>query len=118
MSHCSSAEISVFHLVTFAWLFFRANTLSDAVTLIENGFRGALRFDDLFIATMGAYEFILALIAIGILEILSLLTRDRGFSETIAQWPIPARFGVLYLLLFAIVVGGQFDLREFIYFQF
>ena len=108
----------VFHAVTFAWIFFRAKTIADAKRLIGSMLFHPLRFDDLFIAAVGAYEFIIALIAIGFLEVISLLTRKDGFSRTVARWRMPFRFGVLYLLLLGILLWGQFDLVEFIYFQF
>ncbi len=113
-----SKTLLVFHLVTFAWLFFRATTLHDAFLILKNMTSGPLRFDDLFIAVTGSYEFIVALIAIGFLEILSLLTRADGFAVGLGRWPLPVRFGVLYLIMLGIVLLGQFNLTEFIYFQF
>jgi D-alanyl-lipoteichoic acid acyltransferase DltB (MBOAT superfamily) len=106
-----------FHLVFFAWIFFRANSVSDAFLLINNMFCFDFHFDELKLS-MGWYEILIAVTSIIFMEIIHLFERKGNWTILISHKPVWLRWSFYYLLLFAILMFGQFKQTEFIYFQF
>lgn len=109
-----------FHLVLFAWIFFRANSLSEAFMIIGN--MAALDFSleslkSLNIA-LGWGELLVAIGSILFLELAHLLQSRGKVHSWITAQPAPLRWSVYYLLLLAIAFFGVFNHSEFIYFQF
>jgi D-alanyl-lipoteichoic acid acyltransferase DltB (MBOAT superfamily) len=110
--------ILVFTIVCIAWIFFRADTLNDAILLIQNAinFTQAFDFQALFInKNYGIYT----IIAIGILIIFDILNQQNEINDWLIQQPKIIRWAIYYFLLFAIVFFGEFtNAPEFIYFRF
>lgn len=116
---------TTFCLVTFAWIFFRANTLKDAWYIIR---QIPLVFKQLYERiinhkafplnlSLNKYNFTLCLLAILFLEGVHLVQRHNNF-ETLKKSPLVVRWAVYYLLVFIMVYFGIFENRKFIYFQF
>ncbi|MCI8271022.1 MAG: MBOAT family protein [Erysipelotrichaceae bacterium] len=110
-----------FVLIDFAWIFFRANTLSDSFFIIRNlfcfGMTGDLSM--LGFQTIEALVLLISLTAVFLLDIASLnwnLKRIFYGQHLIIRWFI------YYFILFFIIIFGMygpgFDAQEFIYFQF
>lgn len=98
-----------FLLVAFAWIFFRANSVSEAFTIIKKIFD----FSDYGIPdiAMNSGEFIFSL---GLL--LLLIIKDKFFARYI---PDTRLFWVLFpLICFCCYLFGVFTSNQFIYFQF
>ncbi|MBM4362225.1 MAG: MBOAT family protein, partial [Deltaproteobacteria bacterium] len=101
-----------FHLVCFAWIFFRASTWADSWTVI----RGILRADGeapfLHVMTFGHAG--LGLLVLGASELLrqrpGLMERLRGHGAL--------RLSATYALLLGVVLLGAESGAQFIYFQF
>jgi D-alanyl-lipoteichoic acid acyltransferase DltB (MBOAT superfamily) len=110
--------ILVFTIVCIAWIFFRADTLNDAILLIQNAtnFTQVFDFQALFInKNYGIYT----IIAIGILIIFDILNQQNEINDWLIQQPKIIRWAIYYFLLFAIVFFGEFtNAPEFIYFRF
>ncbi len=117
-----------FHIVLFAWIFFRANSLSDAIFIVTHLFTdiGSL-ISNIITAGNGVANFgfalskpdmVIAAAAIGILGIHHLLQRGQSVRVWLSSKPIWLRWSVYYALIFGILVFGYFDSSEFIYFQF
>lgn len=109
-----------FHLVLFAWIFFRANSLSEAFMIIGN--MAVLDFSleslkSLNIA-LGWGELLVAIGSILFLELAHLLQSRGKVHSWITARPAALRWSVYYLLLLAIAFFGVFNHSEFIYFQF
>ena len=109
-----------FHLVLFAWIFFRANSLSEAFMIIGN--MAALDFSleslkSLNIA-LGWGELLVAIGSILFLELAHLLQSRGKVHSWITALPAARHWSVYYLLLLAIAFFGVFNHSEFIYFQF
>ncbi|MDZ4824012.1 MAG: MBOAT family O-acyltransferase [Flavobacteriales bacterium] len=110
--------IFIFHLVLFAWIFFRADSLGDAVTVIDGIFSFAPQQAELPVE-------ILRLLYLGILFkaffVVALFASDPWMrkilrSEThLTYTPKLLLFG---FLLAVIVLFGNWGEVEFIYFQF
>jgi D-alanyl-lipoteichoic acid acyltransferase DltB (MBOAT superfamily) len=115
----SSIKIfATFHLVLLTWVFFRADTLSDAIYILRNIFTGIEIKGGYGLNFGGTYEI---LITIAVLLILLLVDFFREKGVTIRYWrssPTFFRWALYYLLVFSILLFGEFGVTEFIYFQF
>lgn len=116
--------ITTFILVDFAWIFFRANTYSDAITLIKNMFYfNPWIFIDKSIYSLGldSKEFFLAVISIIIVLAMNLLQRKRDLTLQFSKQNLVFRWLIYVTAIIAILIFGVFagyDAQQFIYFQF
>ena len=111
-------EVTItFHLVTFAWIFFRANSISDAFYIITHLFVGLLSKPK-FGAGFGYHNISIALIAITLMTLVQILQERGSVRQLIAKRPPSVRWAIYYFIFFAILLFGQFGTKEFIYFQF
>lgn len=102
--------------VCFAWIFFRANTVEDALTILRKMF---LFDSDVWLHVVGKGS--LALSAMLVLILLAVHMKERGtaINEYIGRLPAAARWSVYAAAFWAIVISGVFGVKqEFIYFQF
>ncbi len=116
-----------FFLTCFAWIFFRANNLSDAFHIIGNIFSDSSSYlnPEGFIHMVKTkklgldyYNFNVAIIAIAFMEIIHLSQRKGSLRVSIRRWK-PFMRWVAYLgIVQAIVLFGYFSEQQFIYFQF
>lgn len=107
-----------FALTCFAWIFFRAKSLPDALNIIGRiftEFGGALDIKRLGVRP---YEFVIALAAIAFLEAVHLVQRHGEIRHMLKSQPVFVRWGIYYAILFGILMFGEFNLTQFIYFQF
>ena len=128
VSHKILQTILTFVLVTFAWIFFRAGSLREALdiisriatewtfeTFVSGGFLNLglsyLEWNILFVAT-------LILFMISLVKYNMHLSLDAFLNKQSAWF----RWGVLYLLLFMTLIygkyGPEYSQQAFIYFQF
>ena len=103
--------LGTFHLVAFAWIFFRADSLSSAASFVQRllEFRLALPEPNNAI-----------LVGLAVIAVLSidLWQRNAGQHEAMLQWK-PAWQGLAYAtLLLAIITFSGGPVTPFIYFQF
>jgi D-alanyl-lipoteichoic acid acyltransferase DltB (MBOAT superfamily) len=116
--------LMTFSLVCFAWIFFRANTVSDAFQIISNLFIGWRRAFG--VATLKKipfwgplkFEFIVSLMSMGILLFVQLIDRRGNVVDRFSEKPVWIRWPVYYFLLLVILLCGNFGSIQFIYFQF
>lgn len=101
-----------FILTTFAWIFFRADTVIKAINYIQGIFTKS------FFTIPHNFPKFEALLILGFL-LLEWFGRESNYAiEKIGlRWPIMIRWLFYYLLLFAILYLGSSS-QEFIYFQF
>ncbi|MGY6559261.1 MAG: MBOAT family O-acyltransferase [Nitritalea sp.] len=106
--------IATFFLVTFAWIFFRAASLTDALIIYKKLFTE--RDYSLFIQA--------ELFVIGFIALTVLLIKEIGeefFPEKFALFESPhvlVRYTSLALVFLLLLLIGTFDNSQFIYFQF
>ena len=116
--------VRTFILVNIGFIFFRANSFSDAVLLIKNIF---VSFDASSFFTGGVFnlgldviEAVIALTSLAILIAVSAM-QDKGVKvrEKIAGFKLPVRWIIWYALLFYTILlgyyGPGFSAAEFIY---
>ncbi|MBL1215748.1 MAG: MBOAT family protein [Ignavibacteriae bacterium] len=107
---------TVFVLVDFSWIFFRANNLGDAFTIIGNLF--VIDLDNLLNNSISFSSLAVNFGVIAIMEIFHLLQRGTKFSTYISARPTYIRWSVYFFItIFILYLGGQGG-KEFIYFQF
>jgi D-alanyl-lipoteichoic acid acyltransferase DltB (MBOAT superfamily) len=120
-------------LVTFAWIFFRANNIKDAFYIAG---RIPTAIGDLgrFIAgghysmsallsvvgTIPVYQtdMVLCFIVIGVLESIHFYQRKHNILALLKQRPLYQRWAIYYLMVIIIIFFGVYENRQFIYFQF
>jgi D-alanyl-lipoteichoic acid acyltransferase DltB (MBOAT superfamily) len=99
-------------LICFTWLFFRANSLHDAGTLLQNMFTSgealAYEYDEL----------VLALSLIAGLEIFQYFDEKYKTISRFKLLPYPVRIAAYVVFLTMLLNFGVFNNSSFIYFQF
>jgi len=141
---CKIKKFSSFHklisvcltflLINFSWIFFRANSLNDALYIISHLFSG------IFLYLKGAFiniihlkifdavnplflsgnrlDMYLNLLFIIILFTVQLIQRKHEITVLIANKPLIVRWALYLMLILVILVFGKFESRQFIYMQF
>ncbi len=108
-----------FHIVTFAWIFFRAPSLKNAAEMISGLTHFTIQSNELLKNTgLNGYEFTLSIIFIAILIGVEKMQQEQMFNEFWARRHYAYRVIIPQLLFFSIIIFGMFNLSEFIYFQF
>jgi alginate O-acetyltransferase complex protein AlgI len=118
--------LTVFALVCFSWIFFRANSLSDALFIIGQmaGSLGnlnsilSLDISHAVFMDQGLKVFGVSVLSILLMETVHLIQRNGSVSQLIMQRPAWIRWSVYYMAIIAVLLFGQFGNQEFIYFQF
>lgn len=116
VSHLLRAVL-VFHLVVFAWIFFRAESVGDAFYIVRQIFTGlqpTLRSEQIHI---GLTTLIVLCSSIVLMELVELLRRANRLQLTVQ--PAWVRWSSYYALVVLIVLFGELQAKgQFIYFQF
>lgn len=115
-----------FSLVCFSWVFFRANSVSDAFYIVGHMFDGLGAIRDMSSLRMSIgglglmpFEFGVALASILVLETVQVLQARINIRESIYRVPAAARWALYCCLMYMITVFGAFSSNaKFIYFQF
>lgn len=118
--------IITFILVCFAWIFFRANNIGDAIFIIKNLFADITKITDLqylyeVVNSLGLQMFEIMLLCGCILLLIlnELLEFKAPIYESLKKVPYIFRFSYYYILAIIILALGVFSSGgEFIYFQF
>lgn len=127
-SHKLLQTIVTFTLVVFAWIFFRADSISDANQIILRIFTKQdlwVLFDgSLFTLGLPRPEMNILLVALGMLVLMDLLQYKKKIhiDEFLQSQNIWFEWLVIVLLIVIIFVFGEYgpgyDAKQFIYFQF
>ena len=113
---------TTFLLVCFAWIFFRANSASDAFLIVGRilsmEFNPSVWIDSLYQIGIDKNGLVIAVLSIGIMEIVHLLDRDESFIQKLNRLKTYQRWGLYYLFVLYFLFFGSFGNQDFIYFQF
>ena len=116
-----------FHLVLFAWIFFRANSFNAAIHIIINSVQiNISEFMNILSSTGAAQAYlgltkkgiILAILSIIFMETIHFFQRKKGITHFLSTKPIVVRWTLYILFMMCIISFGEFRMQEFIYFQF
>jgi alginate O-acetyltransferase complex protein AlgI len=121
--HRLTSVVSVFLLVSFAWIFFRAENMNDAVYIVKHlfvGWQARPGYVTQTLTRMGVttLDMVAIVVAVGFMEFVHLRQRNRDERHLFAHARAPVRWLVCYGLLLTIIVMGVFSNNQFIYFQF
>lgn len=107
-----------FHLIAITWVFFRAKTLGDAWLILKKIGLNLTEIPSLlsrFPFTMDHYTaFALIAFLIGV----EIVDERRSIFQRLAAAPVAVRWSLWYLAIFALLILGRWQAREFIYMQF
>lgn len=124
-----------FSLVTFGWIFFRADTLTDALYVVENLFNGLGTQLSSLVGTnvnsvlqilgnndkvlgLTLYGWAVAFLAITFMASVHLLQFRIKINEKFKKFPLPLRWAIYYIFVFVIFYYATQGKEQFIYFQF
>lgn len=115
--------VTVFVLVSFAWIFFRAKDLGEAVYIVKHLFvswelRPGYVLETLTKMGVTKLDMLAIVLAVGFMEFVHLRQRNKDERHLFAEARAPVRWLVYYGLVLAILVMGVFSNNQFIYFQF
>jgi alginate O-acetyltransferase complex protein AlgI len=139
--HGRCKQAVTFLLAAFAWIFFRANSLGDAVyiaghlgsgvaSLIVNivtGNRAAVRAaTDIsrngltlgFAKESYSPEMLILVVSLLVLWVVDAVEERAGDAPVLRSKPLLVRWAVYYLLICGILFFGMFNSQQFIYFRF
>jgi alginate O-acetyltransferase complex protein AlgI len=111
-----------FLLITFAWIFFRANNLSDAFYIVTHLFQGLndpnMVYQVVHGFGFGSQSILLALASIVLMECVHLIQHYEDIQFIFSKKPKFLRFSIYTAMILGILIFGDFSMRQFIYFQF
>ncbi|HRI89041.1 MAG TPA: MBOAT family O-acyltransferase [Candidatus Hydrogenedentes bacterium] len=111
--------VVTFHLVLFAWIFFRADTLTNAYLIIIRALEGLGASPLAIFDPIPVVEFWTGLFCVGLLLGLQYLEeRGRPLEGRLNDSARPLRWAVYCVLLLCVLFFGKFTSQQFIYFQF
>lgn len=118
--------LTTYFFVTFAWIFFRAHSLSDAFYIVEHSFTGLNK--DIYNLLhnlpsnlnfgVTANQLYIGMGAIIFMEIIHIMQNKYKLREWLRSQPFYLRWSIYYTALFLILFLGVYENRQFIYFQF
>lgn len=127
ITHKIGRAVGTFCLTTFAWIFFRSENFSIAVSFIKNIVTGwnpwAIWDGTLFQLGLTAYEMNVLLIALVFLLLIDIVRCGNGKRIDIFLMEQGAFVQALFVIVIVLVIliygkYGGYDERQFIYFQF
>ena len=109
-----------FLLITLLWALFRSASVADYWTLLKGMFSFS-RASDLLALGMQKNELILSFALIGLTVVFDLLHAKFTLPDAVERLPLPLRWIIYLVFLFAIILFGRYGsltADSFIYFQF
>ncbi len=115
---------TTFAIVCFGWIFFRANSMHDAIMLINKLTAGILNFPSYIVngfhyISMSSLEFISIIIPVGILFIFDFINKNDKAVSKVSNLSLFIRWGIyIALVVLIILLSPKNTPAEFIYFEF
>jgi D-alanyl-lipoteichoic acid acyltransferase DltB (MBOAT superfamily) len=107
-----------FHLILLSWIFFRADTVDRAWTVISRIVSAIPQYPALLGSYQWTNEFFLALILIAVLLLFEAWDEVHGFWRWLQRQHTPIRWGVYYATTASLLVIGKWGVSQFVYMQF
>lgn len=107
-----------FHLITLAWVFFRAATVGDALLILRRIGDNLGQIAGLVTRYPYSADHYLAFGLIAILVGVEILDERRSIFQRLSAAPVAVRWGIYYGVIFALLLLGRWQAKEFIYMQF
>jgi D-alanyl-lipoteichoic acid acyltransferase DltB (MBOAT superfamily) len=112
------AMFVTFQLAAFAWIFFRADSISDAFLIVQKIAISLQSGDFLNAAHYGDEAVFEGLALIVILCLIEWVQRRKAHPLQLPSWRRPARWAIYYAVALVILLYANLEYTPFIYFQF
>ncbi|HYG77470.1 MAG TPA: MBOAT family O-acyltransferase [Planctomycetota bacterium] len=112
-----------FSLVCFGWIFFRAQNINQALYIASHLFSGwgeidsALAFEKL-VMVGSPVDFVVGCASIAFMEWVEGSQQHKGMRFMFSERPAAVRWAMYYALVLCILLLGEWQSKEFIYFRF
>ena len=107
-----------FHLALFAWIFFRAPSVSEAFAIIRR-MATAINFSRPgIIKGISVFEFVLSIISLLFLFSVQYFQERSGSGDILSEKPLWIKWLSYFVIIFWLLLFGVFEANQFIYFQF
>ncbi|MDQ1255812.1 MAG: hypothetical protein QG656_406 [Candidatus Hydrogenedentes bacterium] len=110
--------IVTFHLIAFAWIFFRANSMTDVWILLKTLAAPSWSSLESVMGPLSPLNFSVAIMAIVTVTVIHGIQTRGPIRQRLTAQPLAVQWCVYYALLFAILIFGKFDDQPFLYFRF
>ena len=110
--------VLTFHLVLVAWVFFRAESLSDAMTVFSRIAASASELPRLLRVRIMGREILFSMALIALLVAVEAVDELRSMWARLESRPRYQRWAVYYALIAGLVVLGTWNQQQFVYMQF
>ena len=118
--------ITTFILTTFAWIFFRAKSISIAIYIIKHSITGMyLNMKNIFHHEqlnlnlgLSNFEIFVGVFSVILMEIIHILQNKYQLVAWLKSKPTFFRWSIYYTFITFILFFGIYEKRQFIYFQF
>ena len=107
-----------FHLILVTWVFFRAASLDDAVTVLSRIAGSLVDLPTLLWVRLATGDILLSVALIAVLVGVEALDERQPLWERLAARPLYVPWSVYYALLICLIVFGMWELQQFVYMQF
>ena len=107
-----------FHLIAISWIFFRAKSVGDALTVIRKIATNLTEIPALVVQYPFTVEHGMGFGLIALLLAVETLDERRPIAQRLAAAPTVLRWGSYYLVIFGLLILGRWQAKEFIYMQF
>jgi len=111
--------VLTFHLALIAWVFFRASNINDVFIILKKIFVDT-SYTHLGVSLYGfsTFNFCVGVISLLFLSFIDSLLQDKTLDQLVLTKPFFIRWSFYYIILFLILIFGNFNLQKFIYFDF
>jgi D-alanyl-lipoteichoic acid acyltransferase DltB (MBOAT superfamily) len=110
----AAGTLFTFCLACYAWIFFRANSMTDALYVSTHLFSGWMRPAGISLDS----EMVLSIFLIALLLIGQMIAANEDIFARLSRRPVWIRWAAYSALVWCIVILGVFRHKEFIYFTF
>jgi alginate O-acetyltransferase complex protein AlgI len=107
-----------FHLIAISWIFFRAKSVGDALTVIRKIGTNLTEIPSLVVQYPFTVEHGMGFGLIALLLAVESLDERRPIAQRLAAAPAALRWSCYYLVIFGLLILGRWQAKEFIYMQF
>ncbi len=112
------AGLATFHLILVTWVFFRAASIDDALTVISRIWASFGSLPSLVLTRLGGADVGLSAGLIVLLLVIEIVDERRPIWQRLERRPTVLRWAAYYALLGALVVLGMWNFQQFVYMQF
>lgn len=111
-------RLVTFHLILVSWVFFRAETVDAAITILSRITAASTGLPTQVGLRLIEPSWLMALALIGVVMAADVIDERQPLWERMLGWPVSVQWAVAYGLLVMLLVAGQWNLTQFVYMQF